>query len=58
MMGSEVHLHANAEGRDVVAIVPILNLSSGSFAPGTEIRLRFDGNVCHLFDNQGENLEF
>ena len=58
MMGSEVHLHANAEGRDVVVIVPTLDLSSVSFAPGAPIRLSFDGNVCHLFDSEGKNLEF
>ena len=58
MMGSEVHLHANAEGRDVVVIVPTLDLSSVSFAPGTAIQLSFDGSVCHLFDSEGKNLEF
>ena len=39
MMGSEVYLRANADGRDVVVIVPTLDLSSVSFAHGTEIRL-------------------
>ncbi|WP_300640487.1 TOBE domain-containing protein, partial [uncultured Oscillibacter sp.] len=58
MMGSEVHLHANAEGRDVVVIVPTLDLSSVSFAPGTAIHLSFDGSVCHIFDSAGKNLEF
>ena len=58
MMGSEVHLHANAEGRDVVVIVPTLDLSSVSFAPGAAIHLSFDGGVCHLFDSEGKNLEF
>ena len=58
MMGSEVHLHANAGGRDVVVIVPTLDLSSVKFAPGSEIRLHFDGSVCHLFDSEGKNLEF
>nr|WP_325257463.1 sn-glycerol-3-phosphate ABC transporter ATP-binding protein UgpC [uncultured Oscillibacter sp.] len=58
MMGSEVHLHANAEGRDVVVIVPTLDLSSVSFAPGSPIHLTFDGGVCHLFDSAGKNLEF
>ena len=58
MMGSEVHLHANAEGRDVVVIVPTLDLSSVSFAPGTAIHLNFDGSVCHIFDSEGKNLEF
>jgi len=58
MMGSEVHLHANAMGRDVVIIVPTLDLSSVNFAAGTEIKLTFDGSVCHLFDGEGKNLEF
>ena len=58
MMGSEVHLHANAEGRDVVVIVPTLDLASVSFASGTTIHLHFDGSVCHLFDSEGKNLEF
>ncbi|MEY8386090.1 sn-glycerol-3-phosphate ABC transporter ATP-binding protein UgpC [Oscillospiraceae bacterium 38-13] len=58
MMGSEVHLHANAEGRDVVVIVPTLDLSSVSFATGTAIHLAFDGSVCHLFGQDGKNLEF
>ncbi len=58
MMGSEVHLHVNAEGRDVVVIVPTLDLSSVKFAAGAEIRLTFDGSVCHLFDKEGKNLEF
>ena len=58
MMGSEVHLHANAEGRDVVVIVPTLDLSSVSFAPGTPLHLSFDGSVCHVFDSEGKNLEF
>ena len=58
MMGSEVHLHVDAGGRDVVVIVPTLDLSSVNFAPGAEIRLHFNGNVCHLFDSAGSNLEF
>ena len=58
MMGSAVHLHANAEGRDVVVIVPTLSSAQSMFAPGSQIHLTFGGNVCHVFDQEGKNLEF
>ncbi|MCI9481446.1 MAG: sn-glycerol-3-phosphate ABC transporter ATP-binding protein UgpC [Oscillibacter sp.] len=61
MMGSAVHLHATAEGRDVVIIVPTMDVSGNyvdSFSHGSEIRLTFGGSVCHLFDKEGRNLEF
>ena len=61
MMGSEVHLHANANGKDVVIIVPTVDLSGNhmeTFAYGAKIRFTFSGNVCHVFDKGGKNLEF
>ena len=58
MMGSEVHLHANANGRDVVVIVPTLDLKGDTFGIGAEIHLTFGGNVCHVVDREGQNLEF
>ena len=60
MMGSEVHLHANANGKDVVIIVPTVDLSGNhmeTFAYGAKIRFTFSGNVCHVFDKDGKNLE-
>ena len=61
MMGSEVHFHANAEGKDVVVIVPTMNAEGehiDSFRAGDKLNLTFSGNVCHLFDSEGKNLEF
>ncbi len=61
MMGSEVHLHANAMGRDVVIIVPTMDLSGNhkeTFGRGAQIKFNFSGNVCHVFDKEGKNLEF
>ena len=58
MMGSSVHLHLSAEGKDVIVIVPT---SGGSIAypMGSELNLTFDGNVAHVFDLEtGKNLEF
>jgi len=58
MMGSEVHLHASAAGRDVVVIVPTLDLGGArSFSAGETLHLSFHGNVCHVFDKDGRNLE-
>ena len=56
MMGSEVHLHANAQGRDVVIIVPTIDHKE-SFTSGHQIHFTFSGSVCHLFDSEGKNLE-
>ena len=62
MMGSEVHLHAtDANGKDVVIIVPTVDLSgnhSETFKYGAKIHFTFSGNVCHVFDREGKNLEF
>ncbi len=60
MMGSELHLHAAANGKDVVIIVPTMDLAgnqSGKFGYGAEIAFTFGGNVCHVFDRDGNNLE-
>ncbi len=61
MMGSEVHFHANAQGKDVVVIVPTMNEKGehiDSFHPGDTLNLSFSGNVCHVFGKDGKNLEF
>ena len=61
LMGSEVHFHANANGKDVVVIVPTMNADGeriDSFHAGDKLNLTFSGNVCHLFGKDGKNLEF
>ena len=61
MMGSEVYLHTNAMGRDVVIIVPTMDLQGNhkdTFVRGAEVKFTFSGSVCHLFDSEGKNLEF
>jgi multiple sugar transport system ATP-binding protein len=61
MMGSEVHFHTNAEGRDVVVIVPTMDATGthiDSFHAGDKMNLTFSGNVCHVFGQDGKNLEF
>ena len=61
LMGSEIHFHANANGKDVVIIVPTMNADGeriDSFHAGDKLNLTFSGNVCHVFGKDGKNLEF
>jgi len=61
MMGSEIHFHANADGKDVVIIVPTMDAAGAhidTFHAGDKLNLTFSGNVCHVFDRDGKNLEF
>jgi multiple sugar transport system ATP-binding protein len=58
MMGSSVHLHLSAEGKDVIVIVPTIDLE-GSFRQGDNVFFNFQGNVAHVFSKETEkNLEF
>ena len=60
MMGSAVHLHVNADGRDVVVIVQIKDGAvNHDLEMGADIHLTFDGSVMHVFGKDSEmNLEF
>ena len=58
MMGSSVHLHVNAEGRDVIIIVPTIEMK-GNFKIGDPLHFSFKGNVAHVFSKETDrNLEF
>ena len=58
MMGSSVHLHITAEGKDVIIIVPTTDMK-GNFAMGDELHFTFNGNVAHIFSKEDErNLEW
>jgi multiple sugar transport system ATP-binding protein len=59
MMGPEVHLHVNSNGKDTIIIVPTLNLKDDSvMRAGSEVSFCFPENVLHIFDKETEqNLE-
>jgi len=61
LMGSSVHLHMNAYGQDVVAVVSTMNMSEAEVAElkaGTAVKFDFGGHNCHVFNKQtGINLE-
>ena len=58
MMGSSVHLHLTAQDRDMIIIVPTVDLKNLP-RMGDKIRFTFKGGVVHIFDKETErNLEF
>ena len=58
MMGSSIHLHVSAEGRDVIIIVPTIDME-GSYSIGDTVSFSFNGNVAHVFSKETEkNLEW
>ena len=61
MMGSSVHLHVTAMGRDVVIVVSTMNMTGAEVAAlsnGSAVNFNFGGHVCHVFSKEtGVNLE-
>ena len=53
MMGSSVHLHVNAEGHDVIIIVPTVDMK-GNYEMGDTVHFSFDGKVAHVFSKETE----
>ena len=61
MMGSSVHLHVTAMGRDVVLVVSTMNMTGAEVSTltgGANVKFNFAGHVCHVFNKEtGINLE-
>ena len=61
MMGSTVHLHVTAMGRDVVLVVSTMDMTPAQIAAlanGASVKFKFHGNFCHVFNKEtGINLE-
>ena len=61
MMGSSVHLHVTAMGRDVVLVGSTMNMTGAEVAAltgGAAVKFNFAGHVCHVFNKEtGINLE-
>jgi len=61
MMGSTVHLHVNANGKDVVIVVSTMNMTGAeisALSTGANVHFDFGGNNCHVFNKEtGINLE-
>lgn len=61
MMGSAVHLHLRACGKETIIIVQTLDLhgpNEANFHIGDTVAFTFNGNVAHVFSKEtGKNLE-
>ncbi len=60
MMGSAIHLHINACGKDTIVIVQTMDLKEDvDFSIGTPVSFTFRGSHAHVFSKETEkNLEF
>ena len=56
MMGSELHLHMNVQGNDVVAVIPTAGLDVTAHSIGKNVNFSFNPALCHLFGADGNNL--
>ncbi len=55
MMGSSIHLHTNAQGKDIVMVISTVDLPADhatGFHYGEEVNFTFGGNVIHIFDTE------
>ena len=58
MMGSSIHLHTNAHGKDVVMVIATVDLKDDAklgFRYEDEVNFTFGGNAIHLFDKESGN---
>ena len=54
MMGSEMHLHINASGKDVIGIIQTAGLNLDTVRNGIEISFEFNPSLAHLFNRETE----
>ena len=61
LMGSSIHLHVNASGKDVVLVISTMDMTGAeinALAAGTAVKFSFPGHTCHVFSKETKvNLE-
>jgi multiple sugar transport system ATP-binding protein len=59
LMGSELHLHVNSNGKDVVIVVPTVDLDIAAVHGGHKaVKYDFQPKLMHLFDKETEKNLF
>ena len=58
MMGSQINLHINVNGKEGIIIVDTMSTAGRTFQMGEEINFTFAPEVIHVFDSEGRNLEY
>ncbi|MCQ2547259.1 MAG: TOBE domain-containing protein, partial [Clostridia bacterium] len=54
MMGSEMHLHMNAGGDEIIAVVQTSEVESDDVSIGSRMNIGFRPKRIHLFDSETE----
>jgi len=54
LMGTEVHIHANAYGKNIIIISPTTSIDYRNMRTGDKIRFSFVSENIHLFDKESE----
>ena len=61
LMGSSIHLHVNASGKDVVLVISTMDMTGAeinALAAGANVKFSFPGHTCHVFSKTTKtNLE-
>ena len=59
LMGSELHLHVNSNGKDVVIVVPTTDIDVGAVHGGHKpVKYSFRPELMHFFDKETEKNIF
>ena len=59
LMGSELHLHVNSNGKDVVIVVPTTDIDVGAVPGGHKpVKYSFRPELMHFFDKETEKNIF
>ncbi|MCQ2420995.1 MAG: TOBE domain-containing protein [Clostridia bacterium] len=59
LMGSELHLHVNSNGKDVVIVVPTTDIDVNTVHGGHKaIKYTFRSELIHVFDKETEKNLF
>ncbi len=58
MMGSQINLHINVNGKEGIIIVDTMSNAGRTFQMGEKINFTFAPEVIHVFDADGRNLEY
>ncbi|MGM9941465.1 MAG: ABC transporter ATP-binding protein [Bulleidia sp.] len=58
MMGSQINLHIDVNGKEGIIIIDTMSTAGKSFNMGDDIEFTFESQVIHVFDQEGHNLEY
>jgi len=58
LMGSEMYVHLNASGNEVISVVPIVGTQQLQLEPGRPVHISMQPELLHIFDSETEENLF